>query len=454
MDIDIAKKFNTKQTDELLKSYKDIMEEASKINESGALKGREIAIIGAWYILPDIIEIFNSVGINVTRFADNDIKKQGVTRFGITTQSVESLLNAGLDNIAVFVIAEMYWKEISVQLISLGFTKNVNFFVFKSKTESSEDDYALLSNVGWTKFKNQIASAYSCYCEIVKKYKDLPIWFMHQPSIGDLHIFSLFLPVAMNAASIRDCNCVLIVTKSHVKNYAQAIGYTNIELLPYNEDIASELLLLLRFAGDKLQIKNAVFHGASPFIQRLVWRSNLNFLDSFTKFVFGLKDKPTPIRFELPRRKNIIKKMFEEHNLVPGKTVLISPYAGVWKMNMPQEQWAALIDALIEKGYSVCTNSAGEHELPLPNTAGLFIELQDCVEFVETAGYFIGVRSGLCDIISDAKCLKIVVYDINNEHSPQDFFGFASMGIGTDIIELSNDGINTDPLIQKILTYF
>ncbi len=41
----------------------------------------------------------------------------------------------------------------------------------------------------------------------------------------------------------------------------------------------------------------------------------------------------------------------------------------------------------------------------------MFIELRDCVEFAETAGHYIGVRNGLCDVLCMADCRKIVIYE-------------------------------------------
>jgi len=450
------KEFETKYNDEGLAFQRFFLEKILSLKESGYFICKEIAIIGCWGMVKDVIDMLTSINLDVDHILDNDKKKQGFSRCGITVKSVECLASDDFDKIVILVITPIYWKEISIQLNHLGLKENRNYFVinYNEDAVNEKTDYSVIfGNTGWLKQKKWIEAGFQYYSELVCKYPNLPIWLMHQPSIGDLHIFSLFLPYKMGVDSISKCECVLVVTKNSVKRYAEAIGYKYIELISLDRAVR-ELLTLIRITGGELKIKNAVFHGTTHFFEPLMWHSQLNFLDSFTKFVFNFKNEYNPIYFDLPRRKNIVDDLFKKHSLIPGKTVLISPYAGMFKAEISQEQWAFLVESLFKKGYSVCTNCAGPNEPPLNNTSAPFIELQDCVEFVETAGYFIGIRSGFCDAISNAKCMKIVVCDTSCHHTLPEFFSFKSMGIGKDIIELYNSGFNTKELIQQISEYF
>ena len=69
--------------------------------------------------------------------------------------------------------------------------------------------------------------------------------------------------------------------------------------------------------------------------------------------------------------------------------------------------------------------------------------------FVEKAGGFIGVRSGLCDVICQADSKKVVIYDANG-NATLEFHGFSTMGIGKRITEIVNDTIHTDEMINEI----
>ncbi|MDR0570072.1 MAG: hypothetical protein LBG71_02465 [Clostridiales Family XIII bacterium] len=447
------KTYETRYVGETLRFYRNFINKISSLKADGVLENKTIVVTGYWGKLSDIKEILEGMNININWIADNNTKKQGKTRCGVPVRSLESLVDIGRGRLVILVVTPTYGKELSAQLAYLGFEKNVHFFVFDAFGEENptEADFLIGADI-WAKAKDNARAGYAVYCEIAAKYPRMTIWLMHQPSIGDLHIFSLFLPSAMKVSSVRDCDCVIVVTKNSVKRYAEALGYRNIEIASL--ETATCLCQLLKLAGDKLTMKNAVFHGATYFFEPLLWQSDLNFADSFTKFVFGFEDVPAPIYFDLPKRKDAVRKLFLENHLIPGKTVFISPYAGMFRTEITKEQWGHLVDSLIEKGYTVCTNCAGEKEAPLPNTSAPFVELRDCVEFAEMAGYFIGIRSGLCDAISEAKCHKFVIYDTGCLYTPPSFFGFADMNIGSDIVELVNDGFNADELIAEMLECF
>jgi ADP-heptose:LPS heptosyltransferase len=203
--------------------------------------------------------------------------------------------------------------------------------------------------------------------------------------------------------------------------------------------------------GDKLNIRNAVYHGLNTIFQSLVWNTQVTFRDSFIKYVFHFSEDVEPIYPVFPKRKEQVLEQFKKYGLKPGKTVVISPYAGHFIAQISEAHWNKLILELEAKGFTVCTNCGGQEELPLPRTQAPFIELQDCVEFVEAAGYFIGVRSGFCDLICMANCKKIVIYETGAPAASIDYFGFKSMGIGENIVELINDCIHVDELIDGIV---
>jgi len=432
--------------------YNDIM----KLRDQGKFAGRKIAVVGCWNNFMEVKKIIEQLSLKVSFIADNNPKKQGISRCGIVSQSVESLVDE--ENIAILVINNMYWKDLRQQLISLQFVENKDFFVLYGGAKFEADakgtnDTSIIFPRTWDELRLQAWDGFQSYKKINDKYKGLPIWLMHQPSLGDLYIFSLFLPIAMGKKTVSECDCVLIVTKNSTKKLAEAIGYRNIELITF-EEANKNWLVLLKLMGDQLNIRNAVYHGLNTIFQSLVWNTAVTFRDSFTKYVFHFEQEVEPIFFDFPKRRDVVFRQFTELGLQPGKTVLISPYAGHFEASISENQWKYLVNKLIEKGYSVCTNCGSANELPLPNTIAASIELQDCVEFVEMAGYFIGIRSGFCDLICKADCKKIVIYETGATAASIDYFGFANMRIADDIIELINDCIHTDQLMDEILQYF
>ena len=55
------------------------------------------------------------------------------------------------------------------------------------------------------------------------------------------------------------------------------------------------------------------------------------------------------------------------------------------------------------------TNIIGD-EKPLEGTDGISPKISEMKSAVEQAGLFIGIRSGICDVIKTAECRKIALY--------------------------------------------
>lgn len=69
------------------------------------------------------------------------------------------------------------------------------------------------------------------------------------------------------------------------------------------------------------------------------------------------------------------------------------------------------------------------------------------VPYLEYAGGFIGMRSGLCDVISSAACRKLLLYpkedlttiDYDRHRADKEFGGLQAMGLTDQVIELEYD---------------
>ena len=124
----------------------------------------------------------------------------------------------------------------------------------------------------------------------------------------------------------------------------------------------------------------------------------------------------------------------------PNKTVLIAPYATTSVLIPPPDDfWTTIVSTLQERGYTVVTNCS-EKEVPLKGTSSILIPYAHIVPFLDTAGYFIGVRSGLCDIISTTKAKKIILHPYEAQNWPDGaslaFTGLNNMGLCDNAIEL------------------
>jgi hypothetical protein len=100
---------------------------------------------------------------------------------------------------------------------------------------------------------------------------------------------------------------------------------------------------------------------------------------------------------------------FENHADIPkGKSVILSPYAKS-VIELPAVFWEKIAADYSAEGFTIYTNVAN-NEQPVKGTIPLNIPISQMPAAVEFAGTFIGIRSGLCDVLYTADCRRIVVY--------------------------------------------
>jgi hypothetical protein len=75
--------------------------------------------------------------------------------------------------------------------------------------------------------------------------------------------------------------------------------------------------------------------------------------------------------------------------------------------------------------YKIYTNTSGD-ETPIRGTEPLCAPLAQMTAAAEHAGTFVGLRSGLCDVLFSANCRKVVVFPdchySTTPHKVADFF--------------------------------
>lgn len=147
-----------------------------------------------------------------------------------------------------------------------------------------------------------------------------------------------------------------------------------------------------------------------------------------------------------------LDELFRRHALIPGRTVLLAPYAGkhsLWGISM--DFYQQLARQLQAEGLTVCTNTCSSSlEPPVPGTVPILVPHRLARRFCEQAGCFIGLRSGLCDIVSAAQgCKKVVLSgDMTIPAlcaSHQAFFSLENMGLCRDALELGYDAATGRP---------
>lgn len=148
-----------------------------------------------------------------------------------------------------------------------------------------------------------------------------------------------------------------------------------------------------------------------------------------------------------------VSNFFLANSLKRRKTVLLSPFSNTIP-HFADDFFKVIAKVLKKKGYNIVVNCS-EKENFIPDSLSVLVEYKWLKSFLETGGYFIGVRSGLCDIISSIDCKKVVIYPYGVRHnngSFMDFFSLKNMKLCENLLEFEYKKNKRDSL-NLILDY-
>ena len=168
---------------------------------------------------------------------------------------------------------------------------------------------------------------------------------------------------------------------------------------------------IFRLAGSNRMFPD---HPYSPFFPWI--GSLLNFYDlrQLSKFQLGLPQNAVAEGPKVPvALRQQAERMFHELGGKPGRSVLISNKSNS-NPNMPDSWWLALIGSLQAAGFTLFQNTLNPRNPNpgdrLPGTIPVDVPIEQVIPFCEAAGFFIGMRSGLCDLLGTARVRSKAVY--------------------------------------------
>lgn len=98
-----------------------------------------------------------------------------------------------------------------------------------------------------------------------------------------------------------------------------------------------------------------------------------------------------------------------------GKTIMLSPHATSCPKCMPDEFWLSLAEFFIAKGFDIIFNS--NDEIFSQRYKSYLLSISDTIALVNDCGYFIGYRSGLCDVMAYFSTTKKIFICPTNPHN-------------------------------------
>lgn len=383
-------------------------------------------------------------GYRVAAYLDNDPRKWGGTVDGIPVLNPNEIQNRKEENADLkILICSRRYQEIIAQLMELGYKRGQQIFVLYSErlgTDLSEtSEYYIL--------ENRILEGKRIYEEIRRSWPEECILVRPYTGTGDIYLLGGYIGHIMQRLGKE--KVILVVPRNSEKKVAELCGL-NALVCPAEE--AWKLLAFARMAGfDRLNIFSDNCNIDQERIVGIEGYKNIDMHTLFQKMVFERDTKITHFYFYQENA----DLLFESHGLKKGRTVLLAPYAGTYKL-FSMEQWERLAVLLMEKGFSVCTNVAGTESTAVEGTAAISIPYNKVTDFVNKAGFFIGIRSGLCDIVSASSAVMIVLYPLNlvEEGFYYRFFSLEKMELRKEkLLELEYDLDITKWQIAEIMEF-
>lgn len=254
------------------------------------------------------------------------------------------------------------------------------------------------------------------YTRLVKKYSNAPFFLFNYVGMGDIVIPTTIINKYIVDNSIE--KYIAIVGSGACYKIAKIVGYENVIKITSKELMQLEYFLsVIGYENHSFKrMISTVHYNAIAFRMAGI---KLNLLDTYNYCIFDYDCRQAPV-FNIVDNEYDVSELFSRHGLRIGKTVILSPYSNS-QVSASEEYWKRIAKLFLERGYSVATMCSGnEHEIF--GTVRFEFDLYHAFSVLEQAGFFIGTRSGFCDLVFSANCKKIIIYFENNYGEYFDFY--------------------------------
>lgn len=411
------------------------------IIENQRFSGRLVLAFGSSNNVQILQKYLSCYSLKIQAVLDNDPKKRGTWCGACRIFQPEEILQPFKDKALILIFSPGYAGQMKGQLMAMGYRENIHFFILEDFRQPYDN---------WGIFRRRLAEAakgMGLYREILRKYgKDVHI-FIVRGATGDVFLNGLYLHEYVRKRQIG--NFVLAGDAKGLKQIAALFGIMDTVSLDFME--AESLQQCCKFFKCR-NVTDLFMWQGSLYFNRCQTRMHreFHFLDTYTYYIYkGLVDRQEWRKPAFLPLTGELEKKYLEAGLKKGRTVIIAPFAYSVK-NLPVWFWDEMAERLRIKGYEVFASMNTAIEVnPFDRMEAFFFPFEECGAVLRYCGYFLALRSGLCDIVSMIPCRRVLLYpeemdplDYRVHRSDMAFSGFGTMGFDTaNITELSSPAI-------------
>jgi hypothetical protein len=375
---------------------------------AGVFDGRDVFLFGHCDAAEEAADCLLRRGVTPAAILDNSESKQGLAYRGVPISPPGRIRGRTPEN-SVVIIAARFFAEMSAQLRRLGYGGEI----IRAAGHDSFAEYSLSDETLERKTARARRGAETLR-RVRRRYPSRRLVVCPNDALGDVYWAMAFLPAYREKNHVGEV--VVAVTGDACRQVAEMFGAGEVIALDGAE--MDELVQAIIFTreGDCV-----IAHHDRPYTDNIAkWLDKhfLSFIDFYRRAVYGLASDAThvPPRGFAP---------FENQERIPkGGAVILSPHAKS-VVRPPAGFWTGIAAEYSKKGFVVYTNVV-PGERPVEGTSPLSLPVSRMIAAAEHAGFFVGVRNGLCDVLHSAKCRKTVVFPdcfySSTPHKVADFF--------------------------------
>ncbi|HBI62323.1 MAG TPA: hypothetical protein DDY31_14105 [Lachnospiraceae bacterium] len=406
---------------------------------------KRVVIFGCTIFARDIRNALRRRGIEIFALLDNNPEKVGKKCLNVDVWQPEDFFSRRLLH-TIIIVCSKYNHEMIQQLLRLGHQEKDILDIPVSESSQRFDD----SEEDFENKLQEVREGLGLYERIKGRYtNDFVMFLCPYPGTGDIYMACSYFQKYCMRNGIN--NYIFMVIGESCKRAAELFQIQNIEIVSELEK--TRLLQAWEFLGSKkMQLKTLLYWGWRT--KRFLYADKyprITFYEMFLYDVFGLEKTVSRVLPIVDKNEEYAKKLFERKKLRQGRTVILSPYAGSFVSEMGKEEWVRIAKQLKERDYDICTNCIGELEKPIEGTTPIHFPYYEAVSVLEYAGGFIALRSGLCDIVSSAKCKMVIIYEAGFNAASYEYFSLQKMGLREEVIELM---VGRHDIIMECLKVF
>lgn len=379
------------------KLYEEMITSLNEVGKTIKLTDKRIFLFGHCNATFELIDLLQSKSLKVSAILDNSEAKQGKEYKGaivVYPGHINELSGKNPKDDSIVLITSRFYASMLTQLRELGYDGPVRKLIdYNTYAEYSLSDDTIARMTAREKHGEELLNALS------EEYPNYFKTFCPFNALGDIYFMMSYWEAFAKSRNIDEV--VFCVSSPVLVDVIHMFGDYYVEV--YEQKELDAMIQAALYTHDE---NSFIAHQDRPYVVNLskaLYIKKIPLEQIYCCGVYGLPKNTKPM---LPCANSEVYKNID--SIPEGKSVIFSPYAKSVTALDPKV-WEDAVNYYSGIGYKCYTNVVGD-EKPLAGTESISPSLLELRSVVEKAGTFIGIRSGLCDVIREAKAKKIALY--------------------------------------------